>query len=259
MTQDERLIWLIEYLLSENSLYAETEIPKDSSRQFNLYRSLVNVRMPEPISEEYLNIEDKFLRERIKSKGITHINDLTPESDGFYLWKGDITTLDADAAVNAANNRLLGCFCPCHSCIDNCIHTFSGVRLRLKCNEIMQAQGFKEPTGKAKITPAYNLPCRYIIHTVGPIINGLPAKRDKDLLASCYYESLRLADLYNLKSIAFCCISTGEFRFPNDKAAEIAVSAVKNYKAQIKSEIKVIFNVFKETDYGIYRKLLGAD
>lgn len=259
MTQNERLLWLIKYLLAENPRYSRVEIPEDVDEQFNLYRSLVNVRMPEFISDEYLSVEDGYLQEEIHKKGITHINELIPCRDDIYLWQGDITTIDTDAIVNAANNQLLGCFCPCHACIDNCIHTFAGVRLRLKCNEIMRKQGRKEPTGKAKITPAYNLPSKYVLHTVGPIISGILTKKDKEQLASCYYECLKTADEYNLKSIAFCCISTGEFHFPNDKAAKIAVDTVKTYKAETNSKIKVIFNVFKDKDYKIYRELLCAD
>lgn len=259
MTQNERRLWLIKYLLAENPRYSNVEIPIDKTEQFNLYRSLVNVRMPESIRYEYLTVEDEYLSEEISKKGITHFSDLAPINNDIYLWQGDITTIDADAIVNAANNQLLGCFCPCHACIDNCIHTFSGVRLRLKCNEIMQAQGLKEPTGKAKITHAYNLPSQYVIHTVGPIISGILTKKDKDLLASCYTECLKIADENNLKSIAFCCISTGEFHFPNDKAAEIAIETVKNYKEKTNSKIKVIFNVFKDKDYEIYRELLYAD
>ncbi|MDE5996413.1 MAG: protein-ADP-ribose hydrolase [Eubacterium sp.] len=259
MTQNEKLLWLIKYLLAENSRYSNIGIPDNADEQFNLYRSLVNVRMPDSISDEYLSVEDEFLQEEISKKGISHITELTPYDNDIYLWQGDITTIDTEAIVNAANNQLLGCFCPCHSCIDNCIHTFSGVRLRLKCNEIMQAQGYKEPTGKAKITSAYNLPSRYVIHTVGPIISGILTKRDKELLSSCYYECLKIADEYNLKSIAFCCISTGEFHFPNDKAAQIAVDTVKRYKTETNSKIKVIFNVFKDKDYEIYRELLCTD
>lgn len=259
MTQTERLLWLIKYLLAENPRYSHIEIPIDKTERFNLYRSLVNVRMPEPIRDEYLTVEDEYLSEEINKKGITHLSELCPIDHDIYLWQGDITTIDADAIVNAANNQLLGCFCPCHACIDNCIHTFSGVRLRLKCNEIMQAQGYKEPTGKAKITPAYNLPSKYVIHTVGPIISGILTKKDRELLASCYTECLKIADKNNLNSIAFCCISIGEFHFPNDKAAQIAIDTVKGYKEKTNSKIKVILNVFKDKDYEIYRKLLCAD
>lgn len=259
MTQNERLLWLIKYLLAENPRYSKIEIPDNADEQFILYRSLVNVRMPESISDEYLTLEDEYLQEEIRQKGITHIKELIPCSNDIYLWQGDITTIDADAIVNAANNQLLGCFCPCHACIDNCIHTFAGVRLRLECNEIMQKQGYKEPTGKAKITSAYNLPSKYVMHTVGPIISGILTKKDKQLLATCYYECLKMADEYKLNSIAFCCVSTGEFHFPNDKAAQIAIDTVKQYKSETNSRIKVIFNVFKDKDYKIYKELLCTD
>lgn len=259
MEQNEGLIWLIKYLLNENPKYKNIEIPKSADERFNLYRSLVNVRMPEPVSEEYLSVEDEFLQKATSKKGIVHISELPQINNDIYLWQGDITTLKCDAIVNAANSQMLGCFCPCHACIDNCIHTFAGIQLRLACSELMKRQGHKEPTGKAKITPAYNLPSKYVIHTVGPIINGAVTQNDKDLLTSCYTECLKIADKYNLQSIAFCCISTGEFHFPNDKAAEIAVNTVKEYKQKTESKIEVIFNVFKDKDYKIYGELLCDD
>ena len=258
MNQSERRIWLIKYLLGENKNYKSVEIPSDSREQFDLYRALVNVRMPEPISGEYLEVEDEFLKEEIRIKGTTALSDLTPLDGGLYLWQGDITLLECDAIVNAANSQLLGCFAPCHACIDNCIHTFSGVRLRLKCNEIMRAQGKNEPTGRAKITPAYNLPSKCVIHTVGPIVNSVVTPRDRALLSSCYLECLRLAEENGLESIAFCCISTGVFGYPKSEAAEVAVKTVKKYKAETNSRIKVIFNVFKNADLEIYKKLLGG-
>lgn len=255
MTQAEKRIWLIKYLLGENERYNDVQIPTDDEEQFNLYRSLVNVRMPAMISEEYLLLEDEFLKKEISKKGVASVSSLNFKND-IALWQGDITTLECDAIVNAANSKLLGCFAPCHACIDNCIHTFAGVRLRLKCNELMENQLFDEPTGKAKITPAYNLPCKFVLHTVGPIVYGELTEKHRLLLASCYEECLKLADENGLKSIAFCCISTGEFHFPNDKAAEIAVKTVKNYIAKTNSSIKIIFNVFKDTDREIYEKLL---
>ena len=257
MTQDERRIWLIKYLLSENKRYENVAIPKDCNEQFNLYRSLVNVRMPKPASEEYLKIEDEFLKEEISKKGVTSLADIAPVEKDIYIWQGDITTLECGAIVNAANSKLLGCFCPCHACIDNCIHTFSGIRLRLKCNELMKNRLFDEPTGKAKITPAYNLPCKYVLHTVGPLVYGALTDEHKRLLASCYEECLKLADENNVESIAFCCISTGEFHFPNSKAAEIAVKTVKDYKAKTGSEIKIIFNVFSSKNKVYYEQLLN--
>ena len=255
MNNTEKRIWLIKYLLGESPRYKDTQIPDGDKEQFNLYRSLVNVRMPLPISEEYLQIEEEFLKEEISKKGITPITALIFKND-ISIWQGDITTLECDAIVNAANSKLLGCFCPCHACIDNCIHTFAGVRLRLKCNEIMENQLFDEPTGRAKITPAYSLPCKYVMHTVGPIVYGQLNEKHKKLLESCYRECLKLADENELESIAFCCISTGEFHFPGDKAAEIAVNTVNNYKSETGSRIKIIFNVFKDKDKEIYERIV---
>lgn len=260
MNQSEKRVYLIKKLLSEQGQYADImQIPTSEQAQKRLLRSLFNIRIPELVSEEFLTIQDEYLQEELSQKGITLLENLTPEKDNIYLWKGDITTLQCDAIVNAANSQLLGCFCPCHGCIDNAIHTFSGVQLRLACAELMKQQGHEEKTGNAKITPAFNLPCKYVLHTVGPIIIGKVTPNDKDQLASCYRSCLVLADENNVKSIAFCCISTGEFHFPNELAAKIAFETVKSYKAQTQSRIEVIFNVFKEEDYEIYRKLLRAN
>ena len=187
-------------------------------------------------------------------KGITDIAGLQPVEKNIYLWKGDITTLKCGAIVNTANSGMTGCYHPCHNCIDNCIHTFAGVRLRLKCAEIIKAQGHEEPTGTAKITPAYNLPCQYVIHTVDPIVQGKLTKKHCELLKSCYRSCLELAVLNGVKSIAFCCISTGVFGFPPDKAAEIAVQTVREFLKD--NDIEVIFNVFTEKDFDIYKRLL---
>lgn len=257
MTQEERRMYLIRALLEENPRYPE--IPPSDKQQKMLLRSLMNVRPPRPISESFLSVQDEYLREELRQRGITDLADLTPIGEGIYLWQGDITTLRCDAIVNAANSRLLGCFCPCHGCIDNCIHTYAGVQLRLACAQLMKRQGCEEETGRAKITRAYNLPCKYILHTVGPIIQGRLTKRDEELLASCYRSCMELAVQNGVDSIAFCCISTGEFHFPNDRAAEIAVRTVREFIQEKKSGIKVIFNVFKDLDYKIYRNLLGAD
>lgn len=257
MTQEERRLYLIKALLWEQPGFANTAIPADQELQKNLLRSLFNIRMPNSVSNEFLQVQDYYLREEIKQKGITDFNGLLPVRDGIYLWQGDITTLRCDAIVNAANSQMLGCFCPCHGCIDNAIHTYAGVELRLECAEIMKKQGYAEPVGRAKITKAYNLPCRYVIHTVGPMIYDHVTKQDEELLASCYRSCLEIAEQNNIQSIAFCCISTGEFHFQNDKAAEIAIQTVKDFKAQAHSDIEVIFNVFKDMDYDIYRELLG--
>ncbi|HIV95518.1 MAG TPA: protein-ADP-ribose hydrolase, partial [Candidatus Sellimonas avistercoris] len=190
-------------------------------------------------------------------KGITDLTDLTPVSDGIYLWQGDITTLKCDAIVNAANSGMTGCYVPNHRCIDNCIHTFSGIQLRLLCGTIMEKQGYPEPTGTAKLTPAFNLPCRYILHTVGPIVSGRLTETHCRQLADCYQSCLELAAGHGLHSVAFCCISTGEFHFPNDKAAEIAVQTVREFLAKDTSVKNVIFNVFKDLDRDIYTRLLA--
>lgn len=259
MTQGERRVFLIQRLLSEQEKYAGICIPKDKEEQKRLLRSLFNIRMPKDMDGDFLSIQDEYLQEEIAENGITDFKNLKPVSEGIYLWQGDITTLRCDAIVNAANSGMTGCYVPCHKCIDNCIHTFAGVQLRLECAEQMSRQGKEEETGKAKITLAYNLPCRYVLHTVGPIVSGVLTQRDRALLASCYQSCLELAEQRGIKSIAFCCISTGEFHFPNDKAAEIAVQTVRSYREQEKSDMEVIFNVFKNADYQIYRKLLRAD
>ncbi|MDY2879401.1 MAG: protein-ADP-ribose hydrolase [Candidatus Borkfalkiaceae bacterium] len=256
MIQTERRKYLIEYLLKERN--AQAEIPSDEISQKRLLRALFNVRMPKTASGEFKRIQDEYLQEELRLKGVTDIASLAPVATDIYLWKGDITTLKCDGIVNAANSQMLGCFCPNHGCIDNAIHTFAGIGLRQECAEIMKNQG-EEPTGRAKITKAYNLPCKYILHTVGPIVYGELTKQHEKQLADCYRSCLTLADKYGLQSLAFCCISTGEFRFPNEKAAEIAVRTVIEYKTQAKSKMKVVFNVFKETDYAIYARILGAD
>ena len=256
MNQNERRIFLIQELLKENKRYEDMEIPQDFEEQRKLLRALMNVRIAKNVDDEFIKVQDEYLKEEIKRKGIVDIDDLKPIKDGIYLWQGDITTLRCDAIVNAANSGMTGCYVPNHRCIDNCIHSFAGVQLRLECDEIMTKQGYGEPTGQAKITKSYNLPCKYIIHTVGPIINGKLTSEDCDLLESCYKSCLELAVKNNLDSIAFCCISTGEFHFPNDKAAQIAVKTVEEFMKKETSLKKVIFNVFKDMDKEIYRKLL---
>lgn len=259
MTQLERLYKLNNLLLEEMPQYKEQAENFDCGEQsqFRLFRSLVNVRPPINASFVLLQTQDEYLQTRLNDKGIIDINSLNPNAEGLYLWQGDITTLKCEAIVNAANSQMLGCFCPCHGCIDNAIHTFAGIQLRLTCNEIMKRQGFDEPTGKAKITPAFNLPSKYVLHTVGPIVWGQLTESDCELLASCYRSCLELAEENGIASIAFCCISTGEFHFPNDMAAKIAVKTVREFKSQTHSKIKVVFNVFKDMDYKIYRELLG--
>ena len=257
MDQDERRMYLIEYLLQEQPGYAKMKIPADRSGQRTLLRSLMNVRLPGGISEEFLRIQDEYLQEVNAEKGPVSVADMEELCPDLYLWKGDITRLKTDAIVNAANSGMTGCYQPCHSCIDNCIHTYAGVQLRNRCAKIMQEQGYEEPVGRAKVTPAYNLPCNYVIHTVGPVVQGSLTQEHERLLASCYTSCLAAADENGAASVAFCCISTGVFMFPNRRAAQIAVSAVKDYKERTGSRIKVIFNVFKDTDEEIYRALLS--
>ena len=257
MNQSERRRYLIQELLNEQKEYSNYSIPEDSQGQKDLLRGLLNVRAPKMLSREFLKIQDEYLKEETEKKGITELADLTPVEQGIYLWQGDITTLRCDAIVNAANSGMTGCYAPNHKCIDNCIHTFAGAQLRYECAQMMKAQGHEEPTGQAKITPAFNLPCDHVVHTVGPIVQGKLTKEHEHLLISCYESCLRIADENEVKSIAFCCISTGVFMFPNKRAAELAVQTVKQYKEKTKSKIKVIFNVFKEEDERLYKQLLG--
>lgn len=252
--ENEKLVYLINYLLAERSELGRVDIPDNKDEQFRLYRSLVNIRPAVKADDKFLKAEDEFLQAEIARKGITDISDIQPIQNGIYLWKGDITTLKCGAIVNAANSGMIGCRQPCHRCIDNCIHTFAGVRLRYKCGQIMREQGYEEPAGRAKITPAYNLPCDYVIHTVGPIVRGRLNAGHCSLLKSCYNSCLEAAVNNGIKSIAFCCISTGIFGFPQNEAAKIAINTVKSFHNI--GDTKVIFNVFTEQDYEIYSKLL---
>lgn len=259
MNQSERRRYLIEELLKENPQYANMEIPQNTAEQKRLLRSLMNIRLAAPISKEFEQIQNEYLKEENNNRGIVSIEDLSEVQEDIYLWQGDITRLKVSAIVNAANSGMTGCYQPCHNCIDNCIHTYAGIQLRNECNTMIKKQGHEEPTGKAKITLAYNLPAAYVIHTVGPIVHGgILQKRHEKLLESCYRSCLEIAEEYGLTSIAFCCISTGVFMFPNERAAEIAVETVKKFKEETNSKIKVIFNVFKDEDLEIYWRLLCA-
>ena len=258
MNRLEQLRKLNQILLSEQPQYQKqaADFPLKLQSQWRLFRSLVNVREPKPSGKAFLELQDNLLKEMIAEKGITKISSLMPLQENIYLWQGDITTIQVDGIVNAANSGMTGCYYPCHGCIDNGIHTFAGVQLRLECAAIMKEQGCPEPTGTAKITKAYNLPCHYVLHTVGPIVTGKLTEKDCVLLASCYQSCLELAEKNHLESLAFCCISTGEFHFPNQKAAEIAVKTVKEFLSA-HTEISVVFNVFQDRDYEIYRNLLS--
>ena len=256
MTQDERRRFLLEVLLRERG---ETmALPGDEAAQRRLLRALCNVREPVPAPADFLAVQDAYLQEETRRKGVTDAARIPEAEPGIRLWRGDITTLRCDAIVNAANSALLGCFVPCHGCIDNAIHTYAGVQLRLACAELMAAQGHPEPAGRAKITPAFNLPSRYVLHTVGPIVRNRPTARDEALLAACYRSCLALAAAHGARSVAFCCISTGEFHFPNARAAQIAVQTVREARKTLQHEMDVIFNVYQERDLRIYEGLLAG-
>ena len=261
----EKLHFLIKCLKAEMPEYAEYTLPDDPKTAFDLYRALCNVRMPSgdtghTLPDDFYTVQSEVLKSITGDKGITEAADLPParRDHRLFLWQGDITALRVDAIVNAANSQLLGCFSPLHGCIDNMIHTMAGVELRETCYQIMKAQNHEEPTGAAKITPGYNLPAHYVIHTVGPIVSGWLTGKDKELLASCYRSVLSLASGHQLESVAFCCISTGVFHFPQEKAAEIAVSTVRSWlDTHPESSVRrVIFNVFKDSDREIYREIL---
>lgn len=252
---------LIRELALEQDSCHSIRIPEHLTKKRELLRSLMNMRSPIPMSNRLLEIQDAELKSQLAEKGVVHpdqIQGIATDSR-LKLWQGDITRLQVDAIVNAANSQMLGCFLPLHRCIDNAIHSAAGIQLRLECNELMKAQGHPEPTGSAKITKGYNLPARYVIHTVGPIVkDDRPNLKEQAQLESCYRSCLRLTHEMQLKSIAFCCISTGEFCFPNELAVSIAVNTVRDFfQHHPESTIgTVIFNVFKEIDLQIYRDLI---
>lgn len=259
MEQQQRLEYLLQTLLpeaGEDGLWLE----KRYGRTFALLRGLMNMRQPQQDQAQFLEVQDAYLQEMTRQKGIVQAAQLqaAPLHPSLYVWQGDITTLQADAIVNAANHKMLGCWSPNHGCIDNMIHTMAGVQLRRDCALLMEQQGHDEETGQAKITPAYNLPSRYVLHTVGPVIDTQVTEQDRALLASCYRSCLELAAEYKLRSVAFCCISTGVFRFPNEDAAQIAVDTVLQFLQKDSTIEQVIFNVFQDKDLQIYQRLLGA-
>ena len=258
MSKEEQARYLIQSLIKDMPEYGGVEIPEGEAEQWRLIRSLMNVRPPRPVSQSFLEVQNAYLSQMVKQRGIIDCHGLIPSDldERIFLWQGDITRLKADAVVNAANSALLGCFIPCHSCIDNMIHTYAGVQLRLACNDIIRAQGQEERVGSAKITPGFNLPARYVLHTVGPNITGPLDRKDCRLLAGCYEACLELAVKHDIQSIAFCCISTGVFHFPQEKAAEIAVETVSRFLEHDSSLRQVIFNVFTDTDRELYRRIV---
>lgn len=257
MTQEERRIRLTAALLEERGEKADPGDVGNEKAQKERLRALFNTRPPWPVSSEFLALQDAFLQEERNIRGVTSAASIPFMRGRLCLWQGDITLLECDAIVNAANSAMLGCFQPGHHCIDNAIHTFAGVQLRLFCARMMEEQGHPERTGGAKITPAFNLPSRHVIHTVGPVVNGAPSAEDARLLASCYASCLDLAAKNGVETLAFCCISTGVFGFPQEQAAEIAVRTVTGLRTRYPSIEKVIFNVFRNSDLEIYRRLLG--
>ena len=253
MNRYDNIGWICRYLLDENPRYRQMAIPENLEERQQLMRSLLNIRMPMPVTQEFLQAQDAEIQAQLADKGTVEI-----DGEGLVEWQGDITSLNVDAIVNAANSQMLGCFVPLHRCIDNAIHSAAGVQLRLACEEMMK--GSDEPTGSARITPGFNLPAKYVIHTIGPIVTTpLPLRQQEAQLASCYTSCLDLANKYGLASIAFCCISTGEFRFPNDRACFIAVSTVRSWMAShLESSVKtVIFNTFKDIDHELYKNALA--
>lgn len=237
-------------------LAPEMELPATRAEKDWLFRALRNIWEPRELPDAYWALQDQYLREILAEKGVTRLSDLEEADNQIYLWQGDITTLEVDAIVNAANSQMLGCFIPHHACIDNAIHSQAGLQLRLACQHLMAEQSYPEPTGQAKLTRGFNLPASYVIHTVGPIIEGQVSQADQDLLVSSYQSCLELAAEKGLKSLALCCISTGEFHFPNQLAAKLALETVRRFLKN-HPQIKVIFNVFKDQDLVIYQDLLG--
>lgn len=263
MNRLEQIKRLSAILLEEMPQYRTQaeRFPQEEQAQRRLLRSLMNIRPPMPLRHDFLAMQDELLSSELKDKGV--VDGLALPSVAAHasiaLWQGDITRLRVDAIVNAANAELLGCFCPCHGCIDNAIHSAAGLQLREACRQIMAAQGYPEPTGRAKLTGGYNLPARYVLHTVGPMVRGRVTEADREALTSCYRACLETATAGGLESVAFCCVSTGEYRFPNREAAEIAVTTVTDFLRQNPRIKRVIFNVFKDMDAQIYRRLLGGD
>ncbi len=262
-TQEERLDYLVEQFKADSDEYKDLQTPKDMEGKKRILRSLMNIRMPRKMDESILKVQDEYLQERIRENGIVELSDIPIIRSGLSIWQGDITRLAVDAIVNAANSQMLGCFVPMHTCVDNCIHTFAGVQLRAECNRQMDqlriryGRDYEQPTAVPMLTDAYNLPAKKIIHIVGPIVQyKLTSALEKDL-ADCYRNTLDMCKDNGLKSVAFCCISTGVFHFPNKRAAQIAVSTVEKWITDNPCVIeRVIFNVFKDEDKKYYEEII---
>lgn len=263
ITQEQRLDYLVEEFKADSDKYRELQVPGDTEGKRRILRSLMNIRMPKRLSDDVLAVQNEYLTGRAEEKGVVRLSDIPVIKDGLSIWQGDITRLAMDAIVNAANSRMLGCFIPMHTCIDNCIHTFAGVQLRAECNRQMNqlrerfGRDYEQPTAVPMLTDAYNLPAKKVIHIVGPIVQGgLTPALEKDL-ADCYRNTLDMCKDNELKSVAFCCISTGEFHFPKKRAAEIAVHTVEKWMSDHPGVMeRVIFNVFKDEDKEHYEKLI---
>lgn len=261
--QEERLDYLVEEFKADSDEYKDLRTPSNGDEKRRILRSLMNIRMPKEMSPEVLKVQDEYLTERANEKGVVNLSDIPVIRDGLSIWQGDITRLSVDAIVNAANSQMLGCFVPMHTCIDNCIHTFAGVQLRSECNRQMSelriryGRDYEQPTAVPMLTDAYNLPAKKVVHIVGPIVQyRLTPELEKDL-ENCYRNTMDMCAGNGLKSVAFCCISTGVFRFPNKRAAEIAVKTVTDWLSNNPGKVeRVIFNVFKDEDKTIYENLI---
>lgn len=273
--QEDRLDYLLEKFKEDSVQYRDLKVGSDYGEKRMALRSLMNIRMPRGLAQEVVSVQDDFLSEEAREKGIVHVEDIPsvkeqygsacPFGDKISIWQGDITRLDIGAIVNAANSRMLGCFVPCHRCIDNAIHSAAGIQLRAECSRRMNqkriryGRDYEEPTGQAMLTEGYNLPARYVIHTVGPIVGGRLTDGLRRDLRSCYEKVLECCIEHGIRTVAFCCISTGEFRFPNDEAAEIAVDTVTEVLREHGRDFdKIVFNVFKDLDKKLYEEQLGA-
>ena len=263
-TQEQRLDYLVEEFKTDSGEYKNLRTPADPEGKRRILRSLMNIRMPRELPDEVLAVQDEYLSGRAEEKGIVRLSDIPIIRDGLSIWQGDITRLEVDAIVNAANSQMLGCFVPMHTCIDNCIHTFAGVQLRAECNRQMDqlriryGRDYEQPTAVPMLTDAYNLPAKKVIHVVGPIVQGDLTRELENDLASCYSNVLDMCEENGLRSVAFCCISTGVFSFPNRRACEIAVGTVEEWLEKHPSSVeRVVFNVFKDEDRRYYEERLS--
>lgn len=269
MEQEQRLDYLIEKFREDSGEYKDMGVGSTQEEKRAALRSLMNIRMPGMMNDEITRIQDEFLQQEAEEKGIVRLEDIPTVKEQYKskyifankisIWQGDITRLGIDAIVNAANSQMLGCFVPCHKCIDNAIHSAAGIELRAECAHQMNRKkirfgaGYEEPAGKAMLTKGYNLPARYVIHTVGPIVGYRLTNELRQDLKNCYESIMNCCIENGIKSVAFCCISTGEFHFPNDEAAKIAVETVNSFLEQHPDSFnRVIFNVFKEVDKQLY-------